>query len=108
MDKLGTVLSALSDRTRRTIVHRLADGGPACVGDIAARFPTSLNAISKHIKVLEAAGLVRRRKEGRSSVLEFAGEPLREIIQWAHTYERYWQAHLDKLDAVFAKKGTRQ
>src|ERR1700728_3538955 len=107
MDRLGIVLSALSDRTRRTIVHRLADGGPACVGDIAARFPTSLNAISKHIKVLEAAGLVRRRKEGRSSVLEFAGEPLREVIQWAYTYERYWRAHLDKLCAVIVNKRRR-
>lgn len=108
MDKLGVVLSALSDPTRRTILHRLAGRGPACVGDIAAPFPTSLNAISKHIKVLEAAGLVRRRQEGRSSVLEFKGEPLREVVRWAHTYERFWQTHLDKLDAIIAKKGAGQ
>jgi DNA-binding transcriptional ArsR family regulator len=93
---LDHAFAALSDPTRRAIVSRLARG-PARVTDVAERFPISLNAVSKHLKVLERAGLLRRRRSGREHHLELRAGPLREVARWTSRYERFWN---DKLDAL--------
>ncbi|MFI5400630.1 MAG: ArsR/SmtB family transcription factor [SAR324 cluster bacterium] len=103
MDSLSTVLSALSNPSRRAILARLSRG-PARVTDIAAPFKMSLNAVSKHLKVLEQAGLVRRARLGRDHVIEFKGEPLREVVRWLHLYERFWKQHLDRVEEFFLER----
>ena len=100
---LDRSFAALSDPTRRAIVSRLARG-PARVTDVAARFPMSLNAVSKHLKVLESAGLVRRRRSGREHHLELRAAPLREIARWTSRYERFWSEKLDALDAFLEEE----
>jgi DNA-binding transcriptional ArsR family regulator len=107
MDRLGIVLAALSDPSRRAIIDRLA-AGPARVTDIAEPFSVSLNAVSKHLKVLERAGLVRRARQGRDHILTFESKPLREVAHWVHMYERFWNQRLDRLEAFFEKKGKRK
>lgn len=103
MDPLGRALAAVSDPTRRAIIARLARG-PARVTDVAAPFRMSLNAVSKHVKVLEGAGVVRRARLGREHMLALDPEPLREIARWAHRYERFWSERLDRLESFFASK----
>ena len=97
------VWSALSDPTRRAIVERLTRG-PTRVTDVAAPFDMSLNAVSKHIKVLEAARLVRRTRQGREHALELDPEPLREIARWASDMERFWSERLDRIEQFFKEK----
>ena len=100
---LDRSFAALSDPTRRAIVSRLARG-PARVTDVAARFPISLNAVSKHLKVLERAGLLRRRRAGREHHLELRAAPLREIARWTSRYERFWNEKLDALGAFLEEE----
>jgi len=100
---LDAAFAALSDPTRRAIVGRLARG-PARVTDIAGRFPISLNAVSKHLKVLEGAGLVRRRRAGREHHLELRPAPLREIARWTSRYEKFWNEKLDALAAFLEEE----
>lgn len=95
---LDGVFQALSDPTRRAILARLARG-PALVTELAAPFPTSLNAISKHLRVLERAGLMRRRVQGREHHCSIAPGPLKGAAQWIAFYERFWQDKLGALDA---------
>ena len=97
-DSLARTLTAIADPTRRAILDRLAQG-PARVTAIAAPFAMSLNAVSKHIKVLEEAALVRRTKQGREHTLELQPAPLREVARWATRYEREWSERYDRLDA---------
>ncbi len=101
-----TVWTALADPTRRAIVERLTRG-PTRVTDIAAPFDMSLNAVSKHIKVLEAARLVRRTRQGREHTLELDPAPLREVSRWASEIERFWSARLDRIEQFFADKQRR-
>ncbi len=103
MDDLSTILGAIAHPVRRAIVSRLS-GGPARVTEIAAPFDVSLNAVSKHLKVLEDAGLVRREKVGRDHIIEFRAAPLRRVSVWVHEYERFWSEHLDKLEGFFKEK----
>jgi len=103
MGNLNTVLGAISHPSRRAILHRLADG-PARVTEIAAPFKMSLNAVSKHLKVLEGAGLVDRDVQGRDHVIRFRGEPLRLVSDWVHEYERFWTERLDNLEQFFKSK----
>jgi DNA-binding transcriptional ArsR family regulator len=100
---LDQAFAALSDPTRRAIVNRLARG-PARVTDVADRFPISLNAVSKHLKVLERAGLLRRRRSGREHHLELRAAPLRAVALWASRYERFWNEKLDALDAFLEEE----
>jgi len=93
-------MAAISDHTRRAIIDQLARG-PARVTDLAAPFAMSLNAVSKHIKVLERAQLVRRVRNGREHTLELEAAPLREVMQWASRYERFWNERLDRLEDFF-------
>lgn len=101
--QLDSVLTAIADPTRRAILDRLARG-PARVTDVAEPFAMSLNAVSKHIKVLEHAGLVRRMRAGREHTLELDAAPLRAVSRWVHRYEQYWSERLDRLEAFFAAK----
>lgn len=97
-DRLSVVFGALADPTRRAIIARLAEGD-ATVTELAEPFPISLPAISRHLKVLERAGLISRSRSGqwRSSALEAA--PLKEATAWMERYRVFWDASFDRLDA---------
>ncbi|HLI00304.1 MAG TPA: metalloregulator ArsR/SmtB family transcription factor [Acidimicrobiales bacterium] len=97
-DRLSSIFAALADPTRRAILARLAEG-EATVTELAAPFSISLPAISRHLKVLESAGLIARHQSAqwRSSTLE-AGA-LQELADWMDQYRRFWDARLDRLDA---------
>ena len=97
--QLDATLLALADPTRRAIVRHLARG-EARVTEVAAPFPMSLNAVSKHIRVLERAGLVRRRVVGREHILSFNPAPLDEATAWIAAQQATWQQRFDALDAV--------
>lgn len=101
--ELDGVLAALADPTRRAITERLASG-PARISDIASTFPMSLTGFCKHVRVLEAAGLVRRTRLGRENTLTLSAEPLRELARWVFSYERFWNERLDHIEKHFAAK----
>jgi DNA-binding transcriptional ArsR family regulator len=97
--RLNRVYAAIADPTRRAILAALA-GGEFNVGSLAGRFPISFNGISKHVKVLERAGLVRRRVRGREHWLRLRPEPLREATRWLEHYREFWDVRLDALEAL--------
>ena len=103
MDQLSSVLNAISHPTRRAIIGQLANG-PARFLDIAKPFDTALNSVTKHLKSLERAGLIERRKQGREVLISLRGEPLREVAGWMHEYERFWNARLDQFEQYFKDK----
>ena len=94
---LDSVFHALSDRTRRAMLRSLA-AGEHNIGELAAPYRMSFAAASKHVKVLEKAGLVRRRIEGRTHVCRLAPQPLSTADEWLRFYERYWTERLELLD----------
>src|SRR5216684_5906334 len=96
---LDQTLMALSDPTRRAILQRLSHG-EARVTELAEPFSMSLNAVSKHILVLERAGLVRRRRAGREHRLSFNPRPLEAPASWIERQRAFWTARLDALDAA--------
>jgi DNA-binding transcriptional ArsR family regulator len=96
VDRLSEVFSALADPTRRAILARLAEG-EATVNQLAEPFPISLQAISKHLKVLERAGLITRGREAQWRPCRLDAEPLREVADWAAGYRRFWEQRYDKL-----------
>jgi DNA-binding transcriptional ArsR family regulator len=101
---LDDVLAAVADPTRRAILDQLARR-PARVTDVAEPFEMSLAAVSKHVRMLERAGLVRRARRGREHTLTLDARPLRQVVRWASRYERFWNERLDRLEAFFAQKG---
>jgi DNA-binding transcriptional ArsR family regulator len=103
MDQLTDVLTAISHPTRRAIIGQLANG-PARFLDIAKPFDTALNAVTKHLKLLERAGLIERRKQGREVLISFRAEPLRKVAGWVHEYERFWNERLDQFEQYFKDK----
>ena len=103
MDQLTDVLTAISHPTRRAIIGQLANG-PARFLDVAKPFDTALNAVTKHLKLLERAGLIERRKQGREVYISFRAEPLREVAGWVHEYERFWSQRLDQFEGYFKNK----
>jgi DNA-binding transcriptional ArsR family regulator len=103
MDHLSNVLTAISHPTRRAIIGQLANG-PARFLDVAKQFDTALNAVTKHLKLLERAGLIERRKQGREVFISFRGEPLREVAGWVNEYERFWNERLDQFERYFEDK----
>ena len=107
MDTLSNAFAALAHPSRRAILDRLTRG-PARVTEIAEPFDMSLNAVSKHLKVLEAAGLIEREVIGREHVIEFRAAPLHEISTWVLEYERFWTKHLDGLEAHFKTKRSKK
>jgi DNA-binding transcriptional ArsR family regulator len=100
------IWTALSDPTRRAILERLTRG-PTRVTDLAAPFDVSLNSVSKHIKVLEAARLVRRTRNGREHTLELDPKPLRVVVRWASAIEQQWSEGLDRLEQFFTDERKR-
>lgn len=103
---LDRVYAALADPTRRAILAQLAEG-QINVGDLAARFPISLNGVSKHVKVLERAGLLRREVCGREHQLQLRSEPLREAEEWFQRYRAFWTARLDALEQQLREPAAR-
>ena len=103
MDQLSDVLTAISHPTRRAIIGQLANG-PARFLDVAKPFDTALNAVTKHLKLLERAGLIERRKQGREVFISLRGEPLREVAGWVNDYERFWNERLDRFERYFEEK----
>ena len=96
---LDQTLMALADPTRRAILQRLS-GGEARVTELARPFDMSLNAVSKHIRILERADLVRRRTVGREHFLSFNRQQLDELAHWIETQRAVWNARLDALEAL--------
>jgi DNA-binding transcriptional ArsR family regulator len=103
MQQLTDVLSALSHPTRREIIRRLA-GGPARFLELAEPFDVALNAITKHLKLLERAGLVEREKRGREVHLSLRPDGLRLVADWLHEYERFWNERLDVFEDHFKQR----
>ena len=103
MDQLTDVLTAISHPSRRAIIRRLAKG-PARFLDVAEPFDTALNAVSKHLRLLERAGLIERTRQGREVLISFRAEPLREVAGWLHEYERFWNERLDQFQQYFKGK----
>lgn len=103
-DPLTLILKAAGDPTRRAILTHLAQEGPSRVTDIALRFDMSLNAVSKHIMVLERAGLVSRRTQWREHLIELQAAPLAEVDRWFQQLRSIWELRLDALEAHLAKE----
>lgn|SRR5262245_29428106 len=104
--RLSRTFTALADPTRRAILARLKQGSLR-VTEIAAPFDISLNAVSKHLKLLERARLVRREVRGRDHYCSLDAAPLGEAAQWTASYRVFWEARLDALDAMLAARGKR-
>lgn len=105
INRLDLIFQALSDATRRGILARLADG-PSTVGALAAPFDVSRPAVSKHLGVLERAGLVRRVQEGRTTRCELVAEPMQEAAQWIDQYRAFWEGRLEALARYVEDEAT--
>jgi DNA-binding transcriptional ArsR family regulator len=99
---LDATFGALSDPTRRAIVEQLTLG-EASVGELAEPFDVSLPAISKHLTVLEDAGLVVRTRQGRNRRCRLVEEPIREVLEWIASYGSFWEGQLDSLERFLAE-----
>ena len=107
VDQLSDVLTAISHPSRRAIIGQLAHG-PARFTDIAKPFDLALNAITKHLKLLERAGLISREKQGREVLISLRPEPLRLVSGWVHEYEQFWSERLDQFEEFFKEKRKRK
>ena len=97
VDELNETFAALADPTRRAILARLAEG-EASVNELAEPFPITVQAVSKHLQVLERAGLVTRGRLGQQRPARLAGKPLGHAAAWLEEYRRFWTASFDRLD----------
>lgn len=107
MERLNEVLAAVSHPTRRAIIAQL-ENGPARFLDIAKPFGTALNATTKHLKLLERAGLIERKKQGREVYISLQAKPLEEVSKWVHHYEKFWTEHLDQFEQYFRDKKKKE
>ena len=98
-DQLTRTFAALADPTRRAILGRLAEGGEATVNELAEPFPISGQAISKHLKVLERAGLITRGRTAQLRPSRLQAAPLKDAVEWLETYRRFWEGSFDRLEA---------
>jgi DNA-binding transcriptional ArsR family regulator len=96
-DQLSTTFAALADPTRRAILARLSHG-EATVNELAAPFPISIQAVSKHLRVLERAGLIDRGRTAQLRPSRLRVAPLKDAADWLETYRRFWNASFDRLD----------
>ena len=103
---LDRTFGALADPTRRRILAQLADGDE-CVTDLARPHAMSLAAVSKHLMVLEAAGLVKRSRQGRVHSLALEAEPMREAREWIDRYRKFWEGNLDQFEKYLDKLQTK-
>jgi DNA-binding transcriptional ArsR family regulator len=105
-DQLSLTFAALADPTRRTILTRLAEG-EATVNELAEPLPMSLPAISRHLKVLERAGLIVRTREAQWRPSRMEAAPLDAAVEWMQSRKRTWESRIDRLDAHLRGKGGR-
>ena len=103
-DPLSLTFAALADPTRRAILTRLAEG-EATVNELAEPFPISEPAISRHLKVLERAGLIVRSREAQWRPSRMQADPLDQAVDWMQSRKRTWDARIDRLDAHLRRKG---
>lgn len=101
-DTLSLTFAALADPTRRAMLERLADG-PATVKELAEPFEISMPAISKHLKVLERAGLIERGREAQWRPAQLKAEPLRDVSEWLERYRENWEENFDRLEEYLRK-----
>jgi DNA-binding transcriptional ArsR family regulator len=106
-EALSKTFSALADPTRRAIIARLALG-PATVSELSAPFAMSGPAVSKHLGVLERAGLIARGREAQWRPCQLRAQPLRDVAQWAEGYRRFWDASFNRLDGYLEELKTRR
>jgi len=106
MDALSQTFSALADPTRRAILARLATGA-ATVGELAEPFDMSLPAVSRHLRVLNDAGLIQRHTEAQWRRCELRGEGFRLATDWIEFYRRFWEQQFDQLDAFLARTAAK-
>jgi DNA-binding transcriptional ArsR family regulator len=106
-EQLSLVFHVLSDGTRRQIIELLREAGELKVGDLAQAFSMSLNGVSKHLKVLEKAGLIQRRIEGREHWIRVSWATLQQPYEWLHFYQHFWGERLDALVDYVQAKGKR-
>jgi DNA-binding transcriptional ArsR family regulator len=102
-ESLNRVFNAVADPTRRAILGALAKH-PATITEIAKPFPVSLNAVSKHVMVLERAGLIRREIQGREHLCRLESRPLQDATAWLERYRHFWDLRLDALEHYVTKK----
>jgi DNA-binding transcriptional ArsR family regulator len=107
VERLDATFTALADPTRRDILRRLALG-ELTVGDLADPYEMSLNAVSKHLKVLEGADLIRRRIEGRTHHISLHAKPLGRAREWLELYRVFWEGRLDSLEVFLANKKAKR
>jgi DNA-binding transcriptional ArsR family regulator len=105
-DELSRTFAALADPTRRAILTRLAEG-EATVNELAEPFPVSLPAISRHLKVLERAGLIVRSREAQWRPSRMQADPLDDAVAWMQARTRTWEARMDRLDEHLRREGER-
>ena len=96
-DQLSLTFAALADPTRRAILARLAEEGEVSVNELAEPFPFSVQAVSKHLKVLERAGLITRGRAAQLRPSRLEGAPLRSVAEWLEQYREIWEGRLDRL-----------
>ena len=101
-DPLSTTFAALADPTRRAILERLAQGD-ATVGELAEPFRMTMPAISKHLSVLERAGLITKSRDGQRRSCRITATPLKNATSWLNEYRRHWEANLESLDAYLTR-----
>ena len=106
-DSLSLIFAALADPTRRAILARLADG-PATVKELAAPFAISGPAVSKHLRVLENAGLVARGQEAQWRPRRLEAAPLKEVAEWAEGFRRFWDETYERLDDYLQRLQTEE
>jgi DNA-binding transcriptional ArsR family regulator len=106
-DTLSTTFAALADPTRRAILARLTSG-PATVKELAAPFAMSGPAVSKHLLVLERAGLITRGREAQWRPCRLKAAPLKEVAEWAEGYRRFWEASFERLDEYLQHLKTKE
>jgi DNA-binding transcriptional ArsR family regulator len=106
-DRLSAVFGALADPTRRAILARLTEGD-ATVAQLSAPFAMSQPAVSRHLKVLEDAGLITRTRRATSRLSHLEAEPLRAATSWLAAYRRYWEESYDRLDGLVAALEARE
>jgi DNA-binding transcriptional ArsR family regulator len=105
VDQLSHTFAALADPTRRAILGRLAEGD-ATVNQLAEPLPITVQAVSKHLKVLERAGLITRGRTAQLRPSRLHADPLREAAEWLQRYRRFWEGSFDRLDARLRVRET--
>ena len=103
-DRLSLTFAALADPTRRVILERLTDGA-ATVGELARPLPISVQAVSKHLRVLERAGLITRTRTAQLRPSQLHAAPLKDVADWLGAYQRFWDAGFERLEERLAHDG---